>query len=233
MPSGCLGHVSMQGLGPWHRRSLQSLNERRKYSLVLQGCAAAVQHPAAIPRRWGCITHCKRLQRVQQQRSPCKGIFGERQHSRRPLRAVQTTDVATQSLEADGDPAGASSSSSNNGHVYGISISDLQRLAEAQPQDVFKGAVSSAGNLAKLLDSSLERGIGTGSASMQQRRSQLGSNRLPERQQVTRIFHAAAWSCSSFPACEAHKQAHGLGVWPTVVLACHWALHDAACPAAC
>ena len=94
---------------------------------------------------------------------------------------MQTTEVETQGLQAGKQAAGASG---RNGHGYGISIPDLQRLAEAQPQDVFKGAVSSAGELAQLLDSSLERGIGTSSASMQQRRSQLGSNRLPERQQV-------------------------------------------------
>jgi hypothetical protein len=95
---------------------------------------------------------------------------------------VQTTEVDTRRPGTEEEAkAGASGS---NGAGFDISVADLQRLAEAAPQDVFSGAVSSAGKLAQLLGTSLERGIGIGDADMQRRRRALGSNRLPERQQA-------------------------------------------------
>ena len=179
----------MQGLGSWQCRSQHVFNRRRMHSPVLRQLAVAHRAPFNAPRKWACFSAAQRCQTVQGARSPRAGIFGGQQRRCHALRAVQTTEVETRRPGTKEATAGASGSDDAG---YGISVADLQCLAEAAPQDVFSGAVSSADKLAKLLSTSLEQGISTGEADMQQRRRMLGSNRLPERQQARQSSHVHA-----------------------------------------
>lgn len=70
---------------------------------------------------------------------------------------------------------------------YGISVSDLQRFAELPPHEVFApktGFFVSAAQLAQLLQSSLTSGVTGSQSELDARREALGSNKLPEREQV-------------------------------------------------
>lgn len=104
------------------------------------------------------------------------------------LRAVQTSEVHTEEsnkkAEVQGDDIG------NGGDKYGISVSDLQRFTELAPHEVFApktGFFVSAAHLAKLLQSSLTSGVSGGPTELAARRQALGSNSLPEREQVSLI----------------------------------------------
>lgn len=75
----------------------------------------------------------------------------------------------------------------DSGEKYGISVSDLQRFTELAPHEVFApktGFFVSAAHLAKLLQSSLTSGVSSGPTELAARRQALGSNSLPEREQV-------------------------------------------------
>ena len=98
-------------------------------------------------------------------------------------RAVKTSEVSaepekdsTSSRDADGTDS-----------RFGVGISDLNKLADSAPQDVYKsqsGIIRSASQLAYLLDSSLTGGISDSTSQMDDRGNTLGKNSLPERDQV-------------------------------------------------
>ena len=104
------------------------------------------------------------------------------------LRALQTSEVHTEEshkkAEVQEDDKGI------GGDKYGISVSDLQRFSELAPHEVFApktGFFVSAAHLAKLLQSSLTSGVSGGPTELAARRQALGSNSLPERDQVCLI----------------------------------------------
>ena len=126
-------------------------------------------------RDWGCRGGSRGRPSLEKRPQ----IFGQR-HRRQYSRALQTTEIETGSHE----PRAIADNNGSRRNGYGLSISDLQQLAEAPAQELFSGPVSSAAELAELLRSSLETGICSSAAALEDRRQALGSNRLPEREQV-------------------------------------------------
>jgi hypothetical protein len=101
----------------------------------------------------------------------------------RKFRAVQTPDVDTDSTICS-DANGHGGNGKGN---FGLSTRDLQRLAEVPAQAVFSpqtGIISSASQLAQLLNSSLTTGVTADESDLASRRAVLGSNSIPERAQV-------------------------------------------------
>ena len=98
-------------------------------------------------------------------------------------KAVRTPEVSA------GRKKGSTSSRDDKGRFerFGVATADLSKLADSAPQDVYNSkssVVSSAAQLAQLLDSSLSGGISESSAKMADRGSKLGTNKLPDREQV-------------------------------------------------
>ena len=113
------------------------------------------------------------------------------QHRRRVLpsicKAVQSPEVSAEKRK------GTTNSTHGQGKTgrFGLATADLNKLADSAPEDVYKSQssiVSSAAQLAQLLDSSLTGGISESSAQMAERGSRLGQNKLPERNQVSLGF---------------------------------------------
>ncbi|EIE20267.1 calcium-translocating P-type ATPase [Coccomyxa subellipsoidea C-169] len=121
---------------------------------------------------WSCKGH--RHVKISQQAPLPRGI-----------RAVQTSDVEAESSVDDVKLHGEQNGTAEG---YGISVSDLQRFAELAPHEVFApktGFFVSAAHLATLLQTSLSAGVSGGRAELAARRQALGSNSLPERDQVS------------------------------------------------
>lgn len=145
----------------------------------------------------------KLLQRLCSQSQPCSFQPSAvcrrlRRHGKishhRPLRpiacALRTAEVETDTptLHTDG-----SHKESNDQGQFGLSTRDLQRLAEVPAQAIFSsqtGIISSASQLAQLLNSSLIAGVTEGKVELELRRAALGSNSLPERTQVTNYHNS-------------------------------------------
>ena len=113
------------------------------------------------------------------------------QHARQLSSASRrATCRAVKSPEVSAGPDKSSTASRDDPETaerFGVATRQLNELADSAPQDVFKSQssiVSSAAQLAHLLDSSLTAGISESSAQMADRGSRLGKNRLPERDQV-------------------------------------------------
>ncbi len=136
---------------------------------------------------WSCKGH--RHVKISQQAPLPRGI-----------RAVQTSDVEAESSIDDVKLHGEQNGTAEG---YGISVSDLQRFAELAPHEVFApktGFFVSAAHLATLLHTSLSAGVSGGRAELAARRQALGSNSLPERDQVClQCLHALI--CSSTCLC--------------------------------
>ena len=98
-------------------------------------------------------------------------------------RAVKSSEVSAGKKK---DTTNGTNTEGGNGR-FGLATADLNKLADSAPQDVFRsssGIISSAAQLAQLLDSSLTGGISESSTQMDERGTRLGRNRLPERDQV-------------------------------------------------
>ena len=105
---------------------------------------------------------------------------------RATCRAVKSPEV---SAEPDKNSTASRDDSGTAGR-FGVATRQLNELTDSAPQDVYKSQssiVSSAAQLAQLLDSSLTAGISESSAHMADRGSRLGKNSLPERNQVPAI----------------------------------------------
>ena len=113
------------------------------------------------------------------------------QHARQLSSAsTRATCRAVKSPEVSAEPDKSSTASRDDpgtAERFGVATRQLNELADSAPQDVYKSQssiISSAAQLAQLLDSSLTAGISESSAQMADRGSRLGKNRLPERDQV-------------------------------------------------
>lgn len=150
---------------------IMQCNRSRRRLRVSQRHSYQWSVPAICRDSWGCKGY--RHVKISQQAPVRPGLM-----------AVQTSEV-----EAESSAEAVALHREQMGSVagYGISVSDLQRFAELAPHEVFApktGFFVSAAHLATLLHTSLTAGVSGGPAQLAARRQALGSNSLPEREQV-------------------------------------------------
>ena len=154
--------MTLRNLSP--RAVIARCQLMRRYALDRSALGSHIRHPLAVTR--------------------------QQQYQRRVLplccRAVKSPEVSA------GKKKGTTSSthSEERSGRFGLATADLSKLADSAPQDVYKSQssiISSAAQLAQLLDSSLTGGISESSEQMDERGTKLGMNRLPERNQVANL----------------------------------------------
>lgn len=137
------------------------------------------------------IRHCALHRSVRKRETPSLADIRRQQQRCRVLpsicKAVQRPEVSAERKKGIANDTNGQERTER----FGLATADLNKLADSAPHDVYKAQssiVSSAAQLAQLLDSSLTRGISESSAQMAERGSRLGQNKLPERNQVSLGF---------------------------------------------
>ena len=194
-------------------------------------CAMTLRHPLSI-RAVGAQCQGIRRHALHKRASESQGISSSavtgQQHHRRGVFPSLCKAVKSPEVSAEKKKGSTSSTDGMEGSQrFGLATADLNQLADSAHKDVYKTSsiVSSAAQLAHLLDSSLTGGISESSAQMADRGSRLGRNKLPERNQV-----CLTWYQQMHIAClmNSHRISHALRL-----LCCFAYLYPPICAAKC
>ena len=110
---------------------------------------------------------------------PCRKLRVRTRHTSRCRAVVQEQEQQKTAAADSEQPA------KNVPGQYGISLKQLQKLAELQQGDLWKtDSFDSPRQLAQCLATSLERGLTSDTADLEARAKAFGTNRLPEKERV-------------------------------------------------